>query len=973
MKKNTIIIVEDTPLLAKDLQACLERLGYPVAGLSTSGIELFHKLEQTHPDLVLLDAVSLEPTQAVDTVRQLFSTYALPVILLGPAENKDTFTGLFNKEAFGYITQPITDQVLEIAVFTTFSKHQLLLQLRESESSHRKKDQILQGLIAQNPNGICLFDSGGLVFVWNPSMQELTGLSEQEVLGSPIWKTGFAVNPQILQNPGSALPIKEKIQEGLVTGTARWMHNTTECLIHKVGGETVLLESFIFPIQLSDHPLYAVISRDITQRKQAEEKIARQALLANQLVEASQHLNNEFELGKLYQVITRDLSQAFLLGVVGIAIYHPQDELLKFVLINGALPNPPVQYPLTRHHQFIKNDQTIYLIPDIQKIAGGPNFELLQTLDIHNMLVVNLTHKERLIGAIFLGSVGKVYPFNEDELAFLAAYGHHAAAAIDRSMLFEESRQRTEELEILSRLSSSLRQASSRSEMLPILLQEAFAFSRAETGSLYVLGRNNQILESCELNPKGYQAWFQPGEPLWHSTLNDYTTLVHTEFYPPQPETRGQKQLVEKVALLLRSHQSNIGFLVLGFTNPILINATIQRVAQAFADISGNALQRSGLLDMLEQQVFDRTRELSTLFELTLLINSPLTLEQLLKASLDKLLAASEAQAAAVYKYEEPLDRFSLMAHMALPASILPEAQYIECTPQIKVWLQKNPTPRLSFVGSEDTYHILPEKAGFCTSVYVPVQNENTPLGMFCVFWQTNKDISTENISLLRAAAESLGSAIQNRALRQQAEQAAVLEERQRLARELHDSVTQSIYSITLLSEASQDLAAKGSQQKLLDCLRELQQSSVHALREMRLLLFELRPPQDKNLNLAETLRRRLESVERRSGIQVEFLTHGLENLTSLQQEELYQVANEALNNALKHSQTKKILIELSNTANKFIMVIQDQGCGFDPQGGFQYGLGIGNMRERVKQLGGEFKITSSPGQGVQILVTLDL
>lgn len=126
------------------------------------------------------------------------------------------------------------------------------------------------------------------------------------------------------------------------------------------------------------------------------------------------------------------------------------------------------------------------------------------------------------------------------------------------------------------------------------------------------------------------------------------------------------------------------------------------------------------------------------------------------------------------------------------------------------------------FRGQDPAFCHPTQNEDFGTIIYVPVRFETRTLGLLCIVWNDIEDFALENIALLSAVAERLGSAIQNRDLRKQAEQAAVLEERQRLARELHDSVTQSLYSLTLLAEAGKDLASRhepASTAKLLDCL----------------------------------------------------------------------------------------------------------------------------------------------------------
>ncbi len=127
-----------------------------------------------------------------------------------------------------------------------------------------------------------------------------------------------------------------------------------------------------------------------------------------------------------------------------------------------------------------------------------------------------------------------------------------------------------------------------------------------------------------------------------------------------------------------------------------------------------------------------------------------------------------------------------------------------------------------------------------------------------------------DEIALVTALAEQIGMMLETQRLRRQAEEMAVLAERQRLARDLHDSVTQSLYSLTLFSRAGREAAADGDTQRLQESLASLEHNTLHALREMRLLLYELRPADLAREGLQRAVELRLNTVERRAGLQLD-------------------------------------------------------------------------------------------------------
>jgi PAS domain S-box-containing protein len=202
----------------------------------------------------------------------------------------------------------------------------------------------------------------------------------------------------------------------------------------------------------------------------------------------------------------------------------------------------------------------------------------------------------------------------------------------------------------------------------------------------------------------------------------------------------------------------------------------------------------------------------------------------------------------------------------------------------------------------------------------------------------------------------------------------AVADERNRLARELHDSVAQSIYSLTLFSETARQLLSTGNEERLEYYLNRLGQTSQQALKEMRLLVHELRPLQLENEGLVGALQHRLNAVEQRAGVDACLLTEGSIELPPNYEFELYRVAQEALNNSLKHAAATAVTVRLVAAGQRVQMEIRDNGKGFDldtvSTGG---GMGLVNMRYRVQELVGELEISSGVDEGTTVKVTVSV
>jgi signal transduction histidine kinase len=203
----------------------------------------------------------------------------------------------------------------------------------------------------------------------------------------------------------------------------------------------------------------------------------------------------------------------------------------------------------------------------------------------------------------------------------------------------------------------------------------------------------------------------------------------------------------------------------------------------------------------------------------------------------------------------------------------------------------------------------------------------------------------------------------------QRARQVAVLEERQRLSRELHDSVTQALYGISLYAEAGSRALTGGDTEPAVANLREIRDTTQEALGEMRLLLFELRPPLLQEHGLAAALRARLQAVEARAGLVTDFECQGAERLSPETEQELYRVAQEALSNVLKHAHAGRVGVRLAVVDGQATLEVGDDGVGFEPSLRGAEGLGLRGMRERVERLGGTLRVESSPGMGTRVRV----
>jgi len=235
---------------------------------------------------------------------------------------------------------------------------------------------------------------------------------------------------------------------------------------------------------------------------------------------------------------------------------------------------------------------------------------------------------------------------------------------------------------------------------------------------------------------------------------------------------------------------------------------------------------------------------------------------------------------------------------------------------------------------------------------------------------QGAREFGDDDQELIETLAAHAATAIENARLYERSRELSIVEERNRLARELHDSVTQTLFSLTLTAESAATLAdshpADAKEQILV--VRRL---ATEALQEMRSLIFELRPAELEADGLVATLRKRIEVLCRVYRRPIQLDVHGERRLDAESENQLFRIIQEALHNALRHAQAETLEVELSMQNGQVVAAVRDDGIGFDPEAAQRRSgrLGLTSMQERAEEIGGRLEIRSRPGVGSEVVV----
>lgn len=258
----------------------------------------------------------------------------------------------------------------------------------------------------------------------------------------------------------------------------------------------------------------------------------------------------------------------------------------------------------------------------------------------------------------------------------------------------------------------------------------------------------------------------------------------------------------------------------------------------------------------------------------------------------------------------------------------------------------------------------------------VPVATHDEPLGVLAVINSIGHNLTGEHTTFLSVLSTFAAAAIANARLAEQSRYALLASERERIAREMHDGLAQSLFSISL----GIDLCRRALDRNpalVATRLEEIQAQLHDSMAEVRRYLYDLRPARLRELGLAEALRYWVREIVRDTGPSVTIVVDG-DGLGLPGEIEacLYHIAREALTNAIRHSGAGRIVVEVLTTDSTAAIAVSDDGDGFFPLAGESDTSpthGLRTMRERAEALGGQLRIESEPGKGCRVLALIPL
>lgn len=402
-------------------------------------------------------------------------------------------------------------------------------------------------------------------------------------------------------------------------------------------------------------------------------------------------------------------------------------------------------------------------------------------------------------------------------------------------------------------------------------------------------------------------------------------------------------------------------------------------VMGSITDIS----RRKQAEEILEQRVAERTQEIERrrhvaegLRYILATLNSDKSLHATLEYTVAQACRLLDADACALYQFQDETGAIGIRAVNNLSPEFFRRAEFsIGETEDGKTVLHQSlltisdiaaQVPRT--VEGQAKQALLLEY-GYNALLAVRLMIKDRLFGGITLYYTRPREFSAEDAQLAVNVSDHAALAIENARLRERAQQAAVVAERGRIARDLHDSVTQTLFSAKLIAEVMPTLQQQNPEEAVRRA-EELRQLTRGALAEMRTLLLELRPATLAQVAIDELFRQLVDAASARARIPIDLHIVGDETLPTEVKTVFFNIAQEALNNIVKHARATQAAVHLSLQPDHIALTVLDDGVGFEPFAVTPEHLGLTIMHERVSEIGAALVIDSQPDEGTQISVT---
>lgn len=611
---------------------------------------------------------------------------------------------------------------------------------------------------------------------------------------------------------------------------------------------------------------------------------------------------------------------------------------------------------------------------------------------IVSWLALPMVQKGRFVGMIALSS-DKPAAFTRRDADLGMAIANQAAVALENASLFAEAERRAREMTALSRVATSLDLERSIKGTLDNLAQRMVESTSAVGCSVSTLTEDGLLLLGGTYGlpdgflgavaaghqrgaPRPNQVALQSGGPYVLRHLRSRT--LAEPLYAELHDVIRDEPWDTLVIVPMRFGERDLGTIETYYLPSAEPDEREIGLITAMARQAATAIENALLFAQTEKRV----RQLEAITRIAASFTLESTIEQLMNDIAGEVLAATGAVSATITITGEngarPLRIVGVAGQSQEFVDAMQEAYAAGAASSAEVAIAERravflPNMRLDRL-DDPRYEAARgffEEAPWDSVLVVPIIYGDRPMGVLTIAYAGVEPPGQEDTGFIEAIADQTALAIENARLYQRASAAAALEERQRLARELHDSVSQALYGIALGARTARRRLGDDGPSNVVEPLDYVLSLAEAGLTEMRALIFELRPESIATEGLVAAIGRQVAATQARYGITVEADLCDEPDVAIEAKEAVYRIAQESLHNTVKHARATRVQVCLSRPDDSLKLTIRDNGQGFDPSGEFPGHLGLRSMRERAQGVRGTFEIESSAGEGTTVTLVV--
>jgi len=696
-------------------------------------------------------------------------------------------------------------------------------------------------------------------------------------------------------------------------------------------------------------------------------------------------LASKLDVQSIYELVGDTFHKFFNAQVVMISTYDPQSDTVKhrYSIERGRRVHSPGTYPPGGFRsQIIRTKQPVLVNTNVIEEAARLGQPVLPgTATPKSWLGVPIFEGGQVTGILSVQNLDQENAFNKSDIRLLQTFASSMSIALENARLFaetqrllEETEERNTELAIINSLQLGLASKLDMKGIYELVGEKLRGIFGVHGIVIYSIDHERKLVIDEYAYEKGKRYEVQPLKmtPLHERIIRTGETVFiqenAREFFKVNQHTMPAGEMPRSFIIVPFKTQGKVSGMIglFDIDKDFAFTESDVRLMETLTNSMVVALESARLFALTQH----RAEQFRVLTEVSHHIIS--------LASVDELLNRIASLIKNSFGYIHVGIGLVEGSHVVSKAEVgaFEEVYHESSIPLGEgIWgkVAQDGTSILSNkVNGEDSHRYM-HNIGIHSHLCVPLRIKDKVIGVISAASDRESAFDQSDETILQTLSNQVSVAIENARLYEQARHLAILDERQRLARELHDSVTQSLYGISLYAQAAAGNVKANQIHQAAEYIEDIQNTAQESLADMRLLIYELRPPILDKEGLIAALQNRLISVEDRARIKSSLQTNLSERLPAQVEEGIYQITREALNNIIKHAKAKNILILIQQESESIHVEISDDGIGFEPETARREGrLGLVSMQEQAQTQGWKLSIESSPGNGTRIKVEIE-